>query len=300
MPDEIQSQASLWMAAAKSITEGKAVQQNRPTLESMISKRQIFEGMSWLFYSETGAGKTFLSQSGVLTGREVYIVDTETRAIDTRDVQFAKLKEHIHVCEPVVIHAGAFVDSTNLTGAMDAIDLVATFDRMHNFLIAFALDAINGKIPKNAVLVIESVTDLWQWIQHSKQTYQAGKKGKRLDDITDEDIEWTPITDAHNKIILALNSLRSLGFSIIYTARLNDAEGTKSRAIRSQKDLPYSCQNIMRLDAEMRGAIKVYTATAEKLLGQPAYQKFENPTFDQLDSYVRENIAKIIGGGVSK
>lgn len=295
------SQASLWEAAAKSIATGAAQKPDRPTLDSMLSKRSIFEGMSYLFFANTGDGKTYLTQSPVLTGRDVYVLDTETRAIDTRDVQFSQYKDKIKICEPVVIRADKFVNSTNLDNILDAIDLNATFDNIHNFLMTFALEVINGKIPKNSVLVVESVTDFWAWIQHAGKSAQATKKGKRLDEITKDDIEWTPITDKHNKIILALNSLRSLGITVIYTARYNDSDTENAREVRSQKDLPYNIQNIFKLTSEVRGVTKIYIAQAEKLLGQPAYERFENTTFDKLDQFVRTNIQKIIAGsGVPK
>lgn len=254
-------------------------------LSRFYTNRTIFKGMSWLIYGDSDDGKTYLLESAADVG-ELWVVDTETRAQDTHLLEFPDTKFPIHVIEPVVMKP--------LVGEEDEdpIDLEATFNNIYQFVLEFAYAVDKGEIPSGSFVGIESMSDIWDWIQSFSKARQAKAQKKLVENLGD-DVEWTTIKDRHMKMVLILNGLRTKGINVIYTARRGDIdENAKTREIRSEKNLPYHVQNHVKVKSEMIGKEKVKFCIIERILTKSNYERMDWPTFSMLIDYANKKLTE--------
>lgn len=258
--------------------EKEQVNSKKPVdpLSKFYTDRTIFKGMSWLIYGDSDDGKTYLLSSAANLGR-LDIIDTETRALDTRDLEFPETKYPIKIVEPVV-----FRHIDNISDDNDPIDLEATFNNMYEFAVTYATEVDKGNIPPGSFIGIESMTDMWDWVQSAGKQRQASIKKKEVEELGD-DIEWSSIKDKHMKFVLVLNRLRTKGINIIYTARRGDVDANaKSREIRSEKNLPYHVQNHIKVQTETVDGEKIKYCIIERLMTHSTYERVDWPTFGDL------------------
>ena len=263
-------------------------------LEKFFTKRTIFEGMNWIFYGDTGDGKTWEICSAADIVPIVMIIDTEFRGQDTFLLEFPQYADKIRVVEPVVMKM-VQDDEGEWT---NVIDLATTLRQINRFITALAVQVDAGEIPAGTVVAFESMTDLWQELQYRGKKEQAELAGKTIREIAnDGDVEWSEIKQDHQNMVSQLNALRSKGISVIYSCRRNDVDSnSKSREIASEKNLPFHTQNIVKLYTEVISGEKQYFAVFEKMLGKETYDIIENPSFAKLDAFVRDRVKKQLAG----
>lgn len=297
--------AADWSALSEDETTKKAVVAGKvkpPTpsvkgiaaLNKFFTKRTIFEGMNWIFYGDTGDGKTWMICSAAKVAPYVMVIDTEFRAQDTVLTEWSKLSDKIGVVEPVVMQKIKDKEGRE----QNVMNVKVTLQRLNEFVTTLSNEVESGEIPKGTIIAVESMTDFWQEIQYEGKREQAEIAGKSIKELANDNaVEWSEIKQMHENIVKQLNAMRSMGINVIYSCRRNDVDSnSKSREIACEKNLPFNTQNIVKLYTEMIDGEKVHFAVFEKMLGKETYDRVENPTFEKLDKFVRERVAKQIAG----
>ena len=248
----------------------------------------------WLFFGDTASGKTFSSLS---FPAPIYIIDTENRAISTKYYNY-KDKE-IHIFEPVQLRTE--FDSIN----NDSFDTYKTIEEINKFIIDFANEVKSGRI-KEGTLIIDSVTDIWTFVQDwgatelSKRLTSKGQK--RADSTTGEfayQFDWKVPNKKHYEILGILRSLIKYGINIVFTAREKETpdyvkekpQSTKD-IIRAQKDVPFLADVIIHLRKVVGVNQTRYWGHIIKLSGlNSPNDLIENVTFEKINTLieVKEN-----------
>lgn len=263
-------------------------------LEKFFTKRTIFKGMNWIFYADTGDGKTWEICSSAEIAPHVFIIDTEFRGQDTFLLEFPQYEGKIHVVEPIVMKMVQDEEGEWI----NVMDLEVTLKQTNRFITSLALQVDAGEIPEGSVVAVESMTDFWQAMQYEGKKQQAELAGKSIKELANENkVEWSEIKQEHKNFVMQLNALRSKGINVIYSCRRNDEDSSaKSREIASEKNLPFDTQNIVKLTSEVIDGEKKYFAVFEKMLGKETYDVIEEPSFAKLDAFVRDRVNKQLAG----
>jgi hypothetical protein len=291
--------AADWDALSEDKTSKKKAQKNPPkapskkgldSLKKFFTKRTIFKGMNWILYGDTGDGKTYTICSAANIA-PVFIIDTEFRAQDTSLLEFPDTKYDINVVEPVVMKR--VMEDGEYKSVMD---IEVTLDQTNKFVTQLCDLVEEGEVPEGSIVAVESMSDFWDEIQYEGKRQQAQMAGKTITELAqDGNIEWSDIKQKHKNLVLQLNALRSKGINIIYSARRNDTDSNaKAREIRSEKNLAFDTQNIVKLHSDMVDGKKVHYATFEKMLGKHCYDTLEMPDFQMMDSFVRDKVNEVL------
>lgn len=208
----------------------------------------VKRGFVTLVYGGPASGKTFFALS---FPEPICFIDTENRADITRSVLFGDKDVRIH--EPLEL-------KMDVNKSMDDVfDEVTSINNLSNVLSNYVSDINSGKIT-GGTLVIDSVTDVWKWIQSwgfekLGKMKTAGGKSKADEDmqtVTDQR-DWKLMNNKHEGMILVLRALTRRGFNVVFTARertvpdyVTDKPQNEER-IKSQKELPYASDVILNL-----------------------------------------------------
>ena len=252
-------------------------------IESHTAKTLSNRGLVFLVYGNTNTGKTYFSHT---CPEPIYYIDTENRAINTKEILFSK--KNITVYEPVEL-------KKTLTKSMDDIfDEVASINNLTTVLSDYIGKVQSGEI-KGGTIVIDSCSDLWSWVQAymfdklSKMTTKSGQARADADMQTVlSQLDWKIANDKHNSIVKMLRSLVSKGIYVVFTAKEKQvpeyvtANGTISSSennIKCQKDLPFVADVILYLKKKDGK----YMGYCEKLGIQETVNKvIEKPTFEKI------------------
>ena len=245
----------------------------------------------WLFFGDTASGKTFTALS---FPAPIYVIDTENRAISTKYYNY-KDKE-INIFEPVQLRTE--FDSVN----NDSFDTYKTIEEINKFIIDFANEVKKGNI-KEGTLIIDSVTDIWTFVQDWASTEMSKKltsKGqKRADQLTGEynvQFDWKVPNKKHYEMLGILRSLIKYGINIVFTARERETpdyvkekpQSTKD-IIRAQKDVPFLADIIIHLRKVVGVNQTKYWGTIIKLSGlSPPNNMIENVTFEKIQQLIEQ------------
>ena len=229
--------------------------------KKVIKKENINRGFVTLLYGDSGTGKTFTS----LTFPEpIFFIDTENRAINTKKLFKDK---NISIVEPAMI-------KKEINKSMDDIfDEVASINNLTEELSKHIDKIYKGEI-KGGTIVIDSVSDIWSWIQSwmydrlSKLQTKTGQ-ARASDDLMSvtSQLDWKVANNKHEGTIRVLRSLIPYGVNIVFTAKEKSVPeyATKTPSnkekIRCQKDIPFSSDiifNLIKQDGK-------YLAKCEKL-----------------------------------
>ena len=274
------------------------VQKVSGTFDSYFSKTiEKPKANVYLFFGDTASGKTF---SALSLPSPVYVIDTENRAISTKYYNY-KDKE-IHIFEPVQLRTE--FDSVN----NDSFDTYKTIEEINKFIIDFANEVKSGRI-KEGTLVIDSVTDIWSFVQDWSMTELSkrftAKGEKRADPVLmkmQNQFDWGIPNKRHAEMLGILRSLIRYGINIVFTARERDqpdyVKDTKVQTlrdkIRSQKDVLFLADVIVHLKKFVDVGKVRYLAQIHKLEGlAPPTEQIENITFEKLVK-LKEEIEKKI------
>ncbi|MDD3007203.1 MAG: hypothetical protein PHX30_06545 [Candidatus Pacebacteria bacterium] len=278
---------------AGKITRPKTNQKGFEILQKWFTKRTIAKGMSWLVYADTGDGKTFLINSASELF-PVAIIDTEIRAVDTRDLEFRGASNPIEIMEPLEMTQKINPETGTLESRMDAR---ATIQNCLNFVDELGTVVNSNGFPDGLVIAVESMSEIWDEIQlDGKQTQAALAKKSVVELSQSGDIEWSDIKADHRQLVKALNFLRTKGVNVIHSCRRNDDSDAKTREIRSEKNLPYDIQNVVKLYTKVENGQKIHYAVFEKMLGKHCYEVIEWPTFAKLHNFVMDRVNKQLAG----
>lgn len=277
---------------AGKITRPKANPKGFDILKKWFTKRTVDKGMSWLLYADTGEGKTFIINSASELF-PVAIIDTEVRAVDTRDLEFREANNPIEIMEPLVM-----TQKTNSDGVLESrMDAKATIQSCLNFVDELGTVVNDDGFPDGLVIAVESMSEIWDEIQLDGKTTQAAFAKKSITELAlSGDVEWSSIKADHRQLVKALNFLRVKGVNVIYSCRRNDDSDAKTREIRSEKNLPFDIQNVVKLYTKTENGEKIHYAVFEKMLGKHCYETIEWPTFAKLHAFVMDRVDKQLAG----
>ena len=216
--------------------------------ETILPSSTKSRGLVVLLYGDTSTGKTHTTMS---FPEPIVIIDTESRAINTKNALFKTKNIKIH--EPTEI-------KDEVTRSMDdMLDEVKSINNLTEALSSYISDVKSGKI-KGGTLVVDSVTDVWSWCSdwgYDKLQYMKTSKGEQMSEpdmqkIVDQRM-WKVATHKHQTIILVLRTLVKYGVNVVFTAReksvpeyaTNKPQGKEK--IRCQKDVPFAADIIINL-----------------------------------------------------
>jgi len=255
------------------------------------------KGIDVLLFGDSSSGKTYVSHT---FPEPIYIIDTEGRANKTRQYHFPNKK--VKIFNPMEVS----IDFKTEGEMEESIDFEKTVDNITNALIEFFNSVKEGKI-KKGTLVIDSMSDLWSWIQEWGKIRLA-KKGK-IDLVTfrlKQQFDWGMMNTKHYRLIVTMRRLLDYGINIVGTARERRSPDyiekpqsvTLGERIRSQKDIPFWFSTIVNLQTKKvkKGTGEVerkYLAFIEKLetfdyQGEP----IENITYEKLKKLIDEKREK--------
>jgi hypothetical protein len=150
----------------------------------------------------------------------------------------------------------------------DLIDYSKTIERLNNFVLKLVDKIKNGDI-KAKTIIIDSASDLWNFIINWGVLYLSDKVNKDGSNKADPDtlkinnmMDWFIPKNMHYKIFQVLKLLTNYGVDIVFTCRdktmpefAKDALKKKMGAlytetfkekIRCEGELPYNCDIIIR------------------------------------------------------
>lgn len=222
-------------------------------------------GFTTLLYGDTGCGKTYIAHT---FPEPILIIDTENRAFNTKKYNFPNKK--IDIFEPMLLRAKYF-ENMDLFDEHESIEVISKK----------VIELLNGN--KYKTIVIDSVTDLWSWLQQwmfielSKLYSKDGKKrGDLIQMRVSNQLDWKICNRRSYDILNALKSLNKSGVNIIFTAReevvpeyLKDEKSATKNKIRCQKDVPFLSDITFQLKKEFKQGGWTYNAYCEKLSGLP-------------------------------
>lgn len=305
---------------SKQVTETKEVKQevvNNTTLpqpsptkvdgkvfEELLSKPQplveVEKGIDVLVFGDTNSGKTFFSMTCT---EPVFVIDTEKRADKMRKYHYPG--KDVRIFDPVVVKEN-YVDDE------DAIDYPSSIDNVSNFLVALNSKIQKGEITKGT-LVVDSLTDIWTWVQAWGKDRLA-KKGRLDKDllIPKNQFDWGLPIGKLSRLMTLFKHVTNKGIHFVGTAReTNTPEYIEDKQvvarlptdrIRVYKDVPFVFSSIINTKMQRvktpTGFQTRYVAEVIKL-DTLEYKKeaIENLNFEKLKTLISE-LAKETKGGV--
>lgn len=252
-----------WNKNENEVAKSTIIEKNA-NVSNVKSKNE--RGFVTLLYGDTGTGKTYVSMT---FPEPIFYVDTENRAINTKELLFRN--KNVELFEPLELK------QTITRNLDDMLDEVASLNNLTAYLSQKVSKIKSGEITKGTI-VIDSITDVWIWIQdwmYSKLSKVQTKQGIAR---ADEDmqsvasqLDWKIATHKHQEIVSVLRSLVKDGVNIVFTARQKSApeyvtnQPTNKEKIRCQKEIPFVADitfNLVRKNNE-------YLAICEKLGAKP-------------------------------
>ena len=249
-------------------------------------------GISVLLYGDTGSGKTYTAMTFPET---IHVIDTENRAILTKEHQFKDKK--INITEVMEVQEFKIKDR-------DVFDEHKSIENITKKVIELANKAKKGEL-KGHTIILDSCTDLWTWIQQWMVIELAKRftaKGQKKADVVmmrvNNQLDWKMANRRHYDIVECLKALNKYGVNVIYTARerepppdyisTSNRELSTKEKIRSQKDLPFTADIRFQLQRKKMQNEYKYLATCEKLQGlAPPVKPIENISYDKIIKLIK-------------
>lgn len=234
---------------------------------------------TWLLYGGQGTGKTFTSMT---FPEPVFVIDTELRSDITAN-QFPE--RDIRVFEPGEI---SFDDVDPDNPLEDAIDVPGSLDNINQSVISLVNAHRDGEL-EGGTVVLDSVTDLWDWSQEwGKQRLMDAGGIDRADFSLENQFDWGIIKNKHNKILTGIRTLsKKYGVEVVLTAREKKrpeyTEGGGEHYIKCEKTVPFWAEVTVRFQKQVRKGQTKHIATFDKLgaNNQPDGEVVD-PTYDDL------------------
>lgn len=235
------------------------------------------EGFRLSIFGESGVGKTHLCANAP---GEVFFIDTEGTAktvIDKQDMDQRKKIRLMNVKQKFTDEVEIINYTATLEGLEKAVDSIYRYTQG---------DPENG-VPKppRGTIVIDSASDLWDWLQFwlSIQTDLArAKSGKMIQ------TEWQRPNKRHKEI---LDKLLLTGWNVILTAQAHpvyDSGGqmTTMNDPKWQKGVPFW--------ADVSGELRNKGGETEFVIRKCRHDKFlvgkvvPNPTFESIVKFISD------------
>ena len=222
----------------------QSIEEINNLLDNMQPVDKINKKPDVLVYGDTNAGKTFFSMT---CPEPIFVIDTERRADKTKKYHYPN--KDIRVFNPVVI-------KTNYVDDEDAIDYASSIDNITNFLVAMNQKIQEGKI-KEGTLVVDSLTDIWKWVQEWAMVRLA-KKGRVDKDLLKikNQFDWGVPNGKNARLMDLFKNVTSQGLVFVGTSReqhtpeyieVKALAGLPTDKIRVQKDVPFGFGSIVNL-----------------------------------------------------
>ncbi len=218
------------------------------TLQSLISNPQpitdLHTGIDVLLYGDTNVGKTF---SSMTFPEPIFVIDTEKRADKTKKYHYPD--KDIRIFDPVVIKSKCINDE-------DAIEYTASIDNITNYMVSLHNSIQAGEI-KQGTLVVDSLTDIWKWVQEwgKEKLAKKGKIDRELMAIKNQ-FDWGLMNGKNARLMMLFKHVTTKGINFIGTAReqhlpsyVTEKQTAKlpTELIRVQKDVPFVFSTILNL-----------------------------------------------------
>lgn len=243
-------------------------------------RRQTF---TWLLYGGQNSGKTYTSMT---FPEPVFIIDTELRSDITAE-QFPG--RDIRIFEPGKI---SFDDVDPDNPLEDAIDVPGSLDNINQAVISLVNGYREGDI-EGGTVVLDSVTDLWDWSQEwGKQRLMRKNNIDRADFSLDNQMDWGIIKQKHNKILTGVRTLsKKYDAEVVLTAREKKrpdyVEGGGEHYIKCEKTVPFWAEVTARFTKEVRKGQTRHVATFDKLAANNAPSgELVDPTYSDMRQVV--------------
>lgn len=235
-------------------------------------------GLKVLIFGETDTMKTGFALSAVKRLPPVFIWDTELGAPPLFRHFTAEERKQIHWCD------ATFLDPTS-----DMPDPLEAIRRLETSIAALKeyTDAVTAEHPIAGVVVIDSLTDVWDWIQEWLEGIGVKKKGTLLR------FNWPKARHRIKKIIFRL---LAKPVHLICTAHPQDiyagGDATGRFRARIEKALPHRFDIVIHAKRfEPQGGTAVYKASVTKCRFKKAWRPvFEDITFGQLIDKLKEDL----------
>jgi len=216
--------------------------------EEILTKPQpvsdMKTGIDVLLYGDTNVGKTYCSMT---FPEPIFVIDTEKRAEKSKKYHYPG--KDIRIFDPVTIKDD-YVDDE------DAIDYAASIDNITNFVVALNRKIQSGEITQGT-LVVDSLTDIWKWVQEWGKVRLAkkGKLDRELMSIKNQ-FDWGIMNGKNARLMMLFKHVTRKGLNFVGTARetnvpdyvqANQTAKLPTEKIRVQKDVPFVFSSILNL-----------------------------------------------------
>ena len=257
------------------------------------------KGLDVLFFGDANSGKTYIAHT---FPEPIFIIDTERRANKTKQYHFPG--KDVRPFRPMEISTKI----KTLGSIEDTVDFEGSVDNLTNVLIEFHNKVASGEI-KQGTLVVDSMSDVWWWVQEWGKIRLAKKE--KIDLVTfrlKQQFDWGMMNDRHYKLIVVMRKLLDYGINLVATARekrcpeyvATPLAVSMSDRIRAQKDVPFWFSTIINLQVR-----RVQSQTADNKRYMSVIEKLEtfdykgdiieNLTYQKLKALIdkkREEVAK--------
>lgn len=260
-------------------------------INEIIYKKKSPIKKKWitLLFGDTATGKTYISQT---FSPPILIIDTEFgRSEDIKEIHFPN--KEIFIADVITYATAKF-------GNQELVDDYYSINNMMMILKAVE----EGKIKVNTVIV-DSVSDLWEWLSswmrvyYSKQLTKEGKpKANPITMEVDDQKLWKLANKKHQDFMKTFDAIRKKGIEVVLTAREKDIPDyvtiknpnlikTEKDLIQSQKRMPQFMDNIFRLSTREQANKVIYIAKPLKLKGREVSAKwYDMINYDKIKKLV--------------
>lgn len=286
---------------------------------SYTPEKEPEEGSMYLFYGDSGAGKSFVSgtwfdneclgcrakiispergkikkcplcQSEKIQKRPIVSIDFELgRGEKLRKGQFPN-KNYV-IIEPRILK-----DDWNPMEDDDSTDVIASLEKFIDALLAIWKDVKSGLIFPS-VIVVDSATDVWGIVQewgiqelvryHPKYTKKNAKMMR-----TETQIDWKVPNNRHFKLIQICRTIMNFGIDIVWTARYEgppDYVKDGTQKIRAQKDVSFFSDMRIHMERRTVGKKNFFTSHFEKLADlEPPTEPFDRINYIKIQNILKE------------
>lgn len=251
---------------------------------------------STLLYGDTNAGKTFVSMSWPTP---IIFTDTESRAENTRLLQYGGDPD-IDVYCPVQLRKPG-------SRSKEVIDQVESLRNLNDRLSRVVV-AIENKQFTKGTMVIESLTDVWQWLKRDlmEKKVKVSKNATCVEELDMQPYDWEPAKSQYWRLMMALKTIsQARGIYVVFTMRENiiQSDYVKDKVkqagidravsgyIIGNRETPFFADIILRVYKQTKGLKTCYMTTIEKLLTfKVPSEPIENFNYTKLQALLREKI----------